>query len=92
MLKPKVAVLDETDSGLDVDALKVVSEGVNRFSAGGETGVLLITHYTRILRYVKPDFVHVFAAGRVVAEGGPELADQLENEGYEKYVKAEATA
>ncbi|GAA0275492.1 Fe-S cluster assembly ATPase SufC [Actinomadura nitritigenes] len=90
MLKPKVAVLDETDSGLDVDALKVVSEGVNRFSAGGETGVLLITHYTRILRYVKPDFVHVFAAGRVVAEGGPELADQLENEGYEKYVKAEA--
>ncbi|MWA00378.1 Fe-S cluster assembly ATPase SufC [Actinomadura sp. LD22] len=91
MLKPKVAVLDETDSGLDVDALKVVSEGVNRFSAGGETGVLLITHYTRILRYVKPDFVHVFAAGRVVAEGGPELADQLENEGYEKYVKAEAT-
>ncbi|MEU6752253.1 Fe-S cluster assembly ATPase SufC [Spirillospora sp. NPDC046719] len=92
MLKPKVAVLDETDSGLDVDALKVVSEGVNRFSASGETGVLLITHYTRILRYVKPDFVHVFAAGRVVAEGGPELADQLENEGYEKYVKAEATA
>ncbi|MBO2462557.1 Fe-S cluster assembly ATPase SufC [Actinomadura violacea] len=92
MLKPKVAVLDETDSGLDVDALKVVSEGVNRFSAAGETGVLLITHYTRILRYVKPDFVHVFAAGRVVAEGGPELADQLENEGYEKYVKAEATA
>ncbi|MBD2893882.1 Fe-S cluster assembly ATPase SufC [Actinomadura nitritigenes] len=91
MLKPKVAVLDETDSGLDVDALKVVSEGVNRFSASGETGVLLITHYTRILRYVKPDFVHVFAAGRVVAEGGPELADQLENEGYEKYVKAEAT-
>jgi Fe-S cluster assembly ATP-binding protein len=71
---------------------KVASEGVNRFSAGGETGVLLITHYTRILRYVKPDFVHVFAAGRVVAEGGPELADQLENEGYEKYVKAEATA
>ncbi|MFB4302872.1 Fe-S cluster assembly ATPase SufC [Actinomadura sp. NTSP31] len=92
LLKPKVAVLDETDSGLDVDALKVVSEGVNRFSAGGATGVLLITHYTRILRYVKPDFVHVFAAGRVVAEGGPELADQLENEGYEKYVRAEATA
>ncbi|WP_433461525.1 Fe-S cluster assembly ATPase SufC [Spirillospora sp. CA-142024] len=90
MLKPKVAVLDETDSGLDVDALKVVSEGVNRF-AGGETGVLLITHYTRILRYVKPDFVHVFAAGRVVAEGGPELADELENEGYEKYVKAGAS-
>ncbi|MFI6519605.1 Fe-S cluster assembly ATPase SufC [Spirillospora sp. NPDC050679] len=92
LLKPKVAVLDETDSGLDVDALKVVSEGVNRFSAAGDTGVLLITHYTRILRYVKPDFVHVFAAGRVVAQGGPELAEELENEGYEKYVKAGASA
>ncbi|MGI5169345.1 Fe-S cluster assembly ATPase SufC [Spirillospora sp. CA-253888] len=92
LLKPKVAVLDETDSGLDVDALKVVSEGVNRFSATGDTGVLLITHYTRILRYVKPDFVHVFAAGRVVAQGGPELAEELENEGYEKYVKAGASA
>ncbi|MFB4318647.1 Fe-S cluster assembly ATPase SufC [Actinomadura sp. 21ATH] len=92
LLKPKVAVLDETDSGLDVDALKVVSEGVNRFGEGGETGVLLITHYTRILRYVKPDFVHVFAGGRVVAEGGPELADELENEGYEKYVKAGASS
>ncbi|MFC6886316.1 MULTISPECIES: Fe-S cluster assembly ATPase SufC [Actinomadura] len=90
LLKPKVAVLDETDSGLDVDALKVVSEGVNRFGASGETGVLLITHYTRILRYVKPDFVHVFAGGRVVADGGPELADELENEGYEKYAKAGA--
>ncbi|MQY08563.1 Fe-S cluster assembly ATPase SufC [Actinomadura macrotermitis] len=92
LLKPKIAVLDETDSGLDVDALKVVSEGVNRFSAQGETGVLLITHYTRILRYVKPDFVHVFAGGKIVAEGGPELADVLENEGYEKYVKAGASA
>ncbi|MFC9976436.1 Fe-S cluster assembly ATPase SufC [Spirillospora sp. NPDC127200] len=92
LLKPKVAVLDETDSGLDVDALKVVSEGVNRFSASGDTGVLLITHYTRILRYVKPDFVHVFAAGRVVAQGGPELAEELENEGYEKYAKAGASA
>jgi Fe-S cluster assembly ATP-binding protein len=90
MLNPKIAVLDETDSGLDVDALKVVSEGVNRFSARTDTGVLLITHYTRILRYVKPDFVHVFAGGRVVAEGGPELANVLENEGYEKYVKAAA--
>ncbi|GAB3664781.1 Fe-S cluster assembly ATPase SufC [Actinocorallia lasiicapitis] len=86
LLKPKIAVLDETDSGLDVDALKVVSEGVNRFSADGETGVLLITHYTRILRYVKPDFVHVFADGKIVEEGGPELADLLEAEGYEKYV------
>ncbi|POM22302.1 Vegetative protein 296 [Actinomadura rubteroloni] len=92
MLKPRIAVLDETDSGLDVDALKVVSEGVNRFGAGGDTGVLLITHYTRILRYVKPDFVHVFAGGRVVAAGGPELADVLENEGYEKYVKAGASS
>jgi Fe-S cluster assembly ATP-binding protein len=88
LLKPKVAVLDETDSGLDVDALKVVAEGVNRFGASGETGVLLITHYTRILRYVRPDFVHVFAGGKIVAEGGPELAEQLEAEGYEKFVKA----
>jgi Fe-S cluster assembly ATP-binding protein len=91
LLKPKIAVLDETDSGLDVDALKVVSEGVNRFGSAGDTGVLLITHYTRILRYVKPDFVHVFAAGRIVAEGGPELADLLENEGYEKFTKAGAS-
>jgi Fe-S cluster assembly ATP-binding protein len=91
MLKPKVAVLDETDSGLDIDALKVVSEGVNRFREGGETGVLLITHYTRILRYVKPDFVHVFSAGRVVEEGGSELADLLESEGYEKFTKAGAS-
>ncbi|MEU8174937.1 Fe-S cluster assembly ATPase SufC [Microbispora hainanensis] len=88
LLKPKIAVLDETDSGLDVDALRVVSEGINRFRASGDTGVLLITHYTRILRYVKPDFVHVFAGGRVVEEGGPELADKLENEGYEAYTKA----
>jgi Fe-S cluster assembly ATP-binding protein len=91
MLKPKIAVLDETDSGLDIDALKVVSEGVNRFREGGETGVLLITHYTRILRYVKPDFVHVFSAGRVVEEGGSELADLLESEGYEKFTKAGAS-
>jgi Fe-S cluster assembly ATP-binding protein len=90
LLKPKIAVLDETDSGLDVDALRVVSEGINRFRASGETGVLLITHYTRILRYVKPDFVHVFAAGKVVEEGGPELADKLEAEGYEQYTKASA--
>ena len=90
LLNPKIAVLDETDSGLDIDALKVVSEGINRFRADKSHGVLLITHYTRILRYVQPDFVHVFAGGRVVAEGGPELAEQLENEGYEKYVKAGA--
>ncbi|MBT2227361.1 Fe-S cluster assembly ATPase SufC [Nonomuraea sp. NEAU-A123] len=88
LLRPKIAVLDETDSGLDVDALRVVSEGINRFRASGDTGVLLITHYTRILRYVKPDFVHVFAGGKIVEEGGPELADKLEAEGYEQYTKA----
>jgi Fe-S cluster assembly ATP-binding protein len=88
LLDPKVAVLDETDSGLDIDALKVVSEGVNRFAEGGDKGVLLITHYTRILRYIKPDYVHVFVGGRIAEQGGPELADQLEAEGYDKYVKA----
>ena len=90
LLKPRIAVLDETDSGLDVDALRVVSEGVNRVAESGQVGTLLITHYTRILRYIKPDFVHVFADGRIVEEGGPELADTLEAEGYEKYVKASA--
>lgn len=88
LLNPKVAVLDETDSGLDIDALKVVSEGVNRFAANGDKGVLLITHYTRILRYIKPDFVHVFVNGRIAEQGGAELADQLEANGYDKYVKA----
>src|SRR5215203_2217028 len=92
LLKPKIAVLDETDSGLDIDALKVVSEGVNRVRAGGETGVLLITHYTRILRYIAPDFVHVFVDGRIVEEGGRELADTLEAEGYERFLKAGAQA
>jgi len=86
LLDPKVAVLDETDSGLDIDALKIVSEGVNRFKAGGDKGVLLITHYTRILRYITPDFVHVFVDGRMVEEGGKELADELEANGYDKYV------
>ncbi|UQU63037.1 Fe-S cluster assembly ATPase SufC [Couchioplanes caeruleus] len=86
LLKPKVAILDETDSGLDIDALRIVSEGVNRVRATGDTGLLLITHYTRILRYIKPDFVHVFVAGKIVQEGGPELAEQLEAEGYERYV------
>jgi Fe-S cluster assembly ATP-binding protein len=88
LLDPKVAVLDETDSGLDIDALKVVSEGVNRFKRAGDKGVLLITHYTRILRYITPDFVHVFVDGRMVEEGGPELAEELEASGYDKYVKA----
>ncbi len=91
LLKPKIAVLDETDSGLDVDALRVVSEGVNRVGATGETGLLLITHYTRILRYVKPDFVHVFVAGRVAEEGGSELADDLEENGYDRFLSG-ATA
>src|ERR1700691_3683692 len=86
LLNPKVAILDETDSGLDIDALKVVAEGVNRFRGRPGHAMLLITHYTRILDYVKPDFVHVFVAGRMVAEGGPELADQLEREGYEKFL------
>lgn len=85
MLKPKFAVLDETDSGLDVDALRLVSEGVNRVHESTQNGVLLITHYTRILNYIKPDFVHVFVDGRVAESGGPELAAVLEAEGYEKY-------
>src|SRR5512146_1145951 len=89
LLKPKIAVLDETDSGLDIDALRVVSEGVNRVRSTGETGLLLITHYTRILRYVKPDFVHVFVGGRIVEEGGPELSTRLEEEGYERFVRVE---
>ncbi|WP_403025044.1 Fe-S cluster assembly ATPase SufC [Salinibacterium sp. GXW1014] len=86
LLKPRFAVLDETDSGLDVDALKVVSEGVNRARETTDLGILLITHYTRILRYIKPDFVHVFVDGRVAEQGGPELADRLENEGYDRYL------
>ena len=90
LLKPRIAILDETDSGLDVDALKTVSEGVNRVRENGTVGTLLITHYTRILRYIKPDFVHVFADGRIVESGGPELADKLESEGYERYTKVGA--
>jgi Fe-S cluster assembly ATP-binding protein len=86
LLKPKMAVLDETDSGLDVDALRIVSEGVNRVKEETGLGVLLITHYTRILRYIKPDFVHVFANGRIVEQGGPELAEKLEANGYADYV------
>jgi Fe-S cluster assembly ATP-binding protein len=83
LLRPKIAILDETDSGLDVDALRVVSEGVNRVAAAHGTGVLLITHYTRILRYIQPDFVHVMFDGRIVEEGGSELAQVLEDKGYE---------
>jgi Fe-S cluster assembly ATP-binding protein len=88
LLKPKMAVLDETDSGLDVDALRVVAEGVNRIKAENSMGVLLITHYTRILNYIKPDFVHVFVAGKIAEQGGPELADRLEADGYDRYVNA----
>ena len=88
LLKPKIAILDETDSGLDVDALRIVSEGVNRVKANSQLGVMLITHYTRILRYIKPDFVHVFANGKIVEEGGPELADKLEEKGYAEYITA----
>ena len=88
LMQPKIAILDETDSGLDVDALKIVSEGVNRFKEASDAGVLLITHYTRILRYIKPDVVHVFVDGKIVATGGPELADALEADGYETYTLA----
>jgi Fe-S cluster assembly ATP-binding protein len=84
MLKPRIAVLDETDSGLDIDALKVVAEGVKEL-VGPEMGALVITHYQRILNYIQPDFVHVFIDGRIVEEGGPELAHKLEAEGYERY-------
>jgi Fe-S cluster assembly ATP-binding protein len=98
LLNPGIAVLDEIDSGLDVDALKIVAEGINRFRGatdghpGGKAGrsVLLITHYNRILQYVQPDFVHVFVGGRIVEDGGPELAKALESEGYERYTAAGA--
>lgn len=92
LLKPKIAVLDETDSGLDIDALRVVSEGVERVRESGDTGLLLITHWTRILKYIKPDHVHVFVGGRIVEDGGPELAEQLEAEGYERYLAAAGPA
>jgi Fe-S cluster assembly ATP-binding protein len=90
LLKPKIAILDETDSGLDVDALRVVSDGVNRFAEAEHAGVLLITHYTRILRYIHPQFVHVFVDGRIVESGGPELADELEENGYVRFTRAAA--
>ena len=90
MLAPRFAVLDETDSGLDVDALRVVSDGVNALR-GEERGFLVITHYTRILRYVRPEFVHVMLNGRIVREGGPELADELEDKGYD-WVREEVAA
>jgi Fe-S cluster assembly ATP-binding protein len=86
LLDPKIAILDETDSGLDIDALRIVSAGINKFAEDREHGVLLITHYTRILRYVKPDFVHVFVGGKIVEEGGAELAEELETSGYERFL------
>ena len=91
MLKPEIAVLDETDSGLDIDALRVVSDGVNALS-GPDMGSLIITHYTRILNYVHPDFVHIMLDGRIVREGGPELADELEEHGYDFIREEVATA
>ncbi|MFN2466579.1 MAG: Fe-S cluster assembly ATPase SufC [Gaiellaceae bacterium] len=84
MLKPRIAVLDETDSGLDIDALKIVAQGVGQL-VGPDMGALVITHYQRILNYIEPDFVHVFVDGRIVEEGGPELAHKLEAEGYEAF-------
>ncbi len=86
LLKPTFAILDETDSGLDVDALKVVAEGVNRAKANTGLGIVLITHYTRILRYIKPNFVHVFVGGKIAEQGGAELAERLENEGYDRFL------
>ncbi|GAA4389217.1 Fe-S cluster assembly ATPase SufC [Brevibacterium sp. R8603A2] len=86
LLKPRFAILDETDSGLDVDALRIVSEGVNRVKEKTDVGVLLITHYTRILRYIQPDYVHVMVNGRIAEEGGAELAERLENEGYDRFL------
>ena len=86
LLKPKFAIMDETDSGLDVDALRIVSEGVNRAKESTGLGILMVTHCTRILKYIKPDIVHVFADGHFVKTGGPELADELEETGYDKYL------
>lgn len=87
LLRPRFAVLDETDSGLDVDALRIVSEGINRYQENNDGGILMITHYKRILNYVQPDFVHVFANGHIITSGGPELADELEAHGYDRFLK-----
>jgi Fe-S cluster assembly ATP-binding protein len=91
MLTPRIAILDETDSGLDIDALRIVAGGVNELVGPG-MGALVITHYQRILNYVTPDFVHVFVDGRIVAEGGPELAERLEAEGYDPFIPAGTAA
>jgi Fe-S cluster assembly ATP-binding protein len=87
VLQPRFAILDETDSGLDIDALRIVAENVNALRAP-DRGMLVITHYQRLLDYIKPDRVHVLAAGRIVADGGPELVHELEREGYDKYLRA----
>jgi Fe-S cluster assembly ATP-binding protein len=89
MLRPQIAILDETDSGLDIDALRIVSDGVNQL-VGPEMGALVITHYSRLLKYIKPDHIHVLVGGRVVRSGGPELADELERDGYAPYGVQEA--
>jgi Fe-S cluster assembly ATP-binding protein len=86
LLQPRFAFLDETDSGLDVDALRVVSEGVNHVKDHSDIGLILVTHYTRILKYIHPQFVHVFVDGHIEEEGGPDLADRLEEEGYDRYL------
>lgn len=91
MLEPEIAILDETDSGLDIDALRIVSEGVNTL-AGPHTGILVITHYQRILNYIKPDLVHVMVNGQIVASGGATMAQELEAEGYDRYIKQAAAA
>lgn len=87
LLQPKFAVMDETDSGLDIDALRIVSEGVNAVKAGNDMGVVVITHYNRILNYIKPDFVHILVKGRIILSGGQELAERLEAEGYDEIIK-----
>lgn len=86
ILRPKIAILDEPDSGLDIDAVRVVAENINNIAERDKTGLLIITHYSRILSYIKPDFVHIMADGRVVAEGGNELIEKLEREGYDQYI------
>ena len=90
LLKPAMSILDETDSGLDIDALRIVSEGVNR-ATGPETGCLVVTHYQRLLNYIRPDQVHVLMNGRIVRSGGPELALTLEERGYD-WIEQEAAA
>ena len=89
VLEPKLAILDETDSGLDIDALRIVAEGVNALRAP-DRAMLVITHYQRLLDYIRPDRVHVLAGGRIVASGGPELAHELEREGYDRYAELAA--